>query len=221
MYLNNNINRYLVLEAGAGSGKTFSLVSRYLSLLFLGVDPSKIVAITFTRKATKEMYDRITSSLKNPLNSSEISFIAENFNLSENQVLELAKSSLSKFLNSDVKIKTIDSLSHSIFKRFSHYLDIVPNFKTVTKFDQKLFCEIFLDELYLNNIMELFENIMLILNRFDAKFEQNKLCEIMELFYIKEIDIKEHLNIITNSQVDKDILEVMINEIIEIALILK
>ncbi len=221
MYLNNNINKYLVLEAGAGSGKTFSLVSRYLSLLFLGVDPSKIVAITFTRKATKEMYDRITSSLKNPLNSSEISFIAENFNLSENQVLELAKSSLSKFLNSDVKIKTIDSLSHSIFKRFSHYLDIVPNFKTVTKFDQKLFCEIFLDELYLNNIMELFENIMLILNRFDAKFEQNKLCEIMELFYIKEIDIKEHLNIITNSQVDKDILEVMINEIIEIAFNIK
>ena len=93
----NNIERFLVLEANAGSGKTFSLVVRFISLLFLDVEPEKIFALTFTRKATKEMFDRILQSLQNPKNSSEIKFVQFEMGLSDDEVLELSKNPLKNF----------------------------------------------------------------------------------------------------------------------------
>ena len=54
----------VVLEASAGTGKTSVLVSRYVNLLRAGVDPSNILAITFTRQAAAEMRDRIIRDLR-------------------------------------------------------------------------------------------------------------------------------------------------------------
>ncbi len=56
----------VVLEASAGTGKTTVLVSRYVNLLRAGVDPSNILAITFTRQAAAEMRDRIIRQLRLP-----------------------------------------------------------------------------------------------------------------------------------------------------------
>ena len=55
---------YLAYEASAGSGKTFALTIRYISLLFLGANGGSILAITFTNKAANEMQERIFSTLK-------------------------------------------------------------------------------------------------------------------------------------------------------------
>src|SRR5215510_10093030 len=47
------------IEACAGSGKTWLLVSRIVRLLLAGAEPSEILAITFTRKAAQEMAARL------------------------------------------------------------------------------------------------------------------------------------------------------------------
>ncbi len=48
-----------VIEACAGSGKTWMLVSRIVRLLLADASPSQILAITFTRKAAQEMATRL------------------------------------------------------------------------------------------------------------------------------------------------------------------
>lgn len=54
---------HLLIRASAGTGKTFQLSNRYISLLAGGVPPSSILATTFTRKAAGEIRDRILERL--------------------------------------------------------------------------------------------------------------------------------------------------------------
>ena len=56
--------RNVVLEASAGTGKTSVLVTRYLNLLRAGVDPTNVLAITFTRQAAAQMRARIIAGLR-------------------------------------------------------------------------------------------------------------------------------------------------------------
>ncbi|MBI9051784.1 MAG: UvrD-helicase domain-containing protein [Anaerolineaceae bacterium] len=70
----------VAVTAGAGSGKTRTLVARYLRSLSEGKLPRQVVAITFTEKAAREMRSRIRMWLRqlvlNANNSSEQNFWA-------------------------------------------------------------------------------------------------------------------------------------------------
>ncbi len=59
-----NLDQTLFVEAGAGSGKTSCLVSRFVALVDSGVPADRIAAITYTSKAANELVERIRSSLE-------------------------------------------------------------------------------------------------------------------------------------------------------------
>jgi superfamily I DNA/RNA helicase len=53
----------LLIVAGAGTGKTRTLISRIVHLIESGTPPERICAITFTNKAAAEMQSRIAAAL--------------------------------------------------------------------------------------------------------------------------------------------------------------
>jgi ATP-dependent helicase/nuclease subunit A len=68
--------RDVVVTAGAGTGKTRTLVARYLSLLADGLPLRSIVAITFTRKAAQEMRNRVRKAIRLFLDQPDLSVSA-------------------------------------------------------------------------------------------------------------------------------------------------
>ena len=60
----------LMIRASAGSGKTYQLSLRWIALLALEVDPKKIAALTFTKKAATEflrrIFERLTKASETP-----------------------------------------------------------------------------------------------------------------------------------------------------------
>jgi ATP-dependent helicase/nuclease subunit A len=52
-----------MIRASAGTGKTWQLTTRYLRLLMDGVPPERILALTFTRKAAGEFFEKIFARL--------------------------------------------------------------------------------------------------------------------------------------------------------------
>ena len=60
----SDLDENLMIEAGAGTGKTYALVSRVVALVKSGVRMQEIVAITFTEAAAAELSERIRSRLE-------------------------------------------------------------------------------------------------------------------------------------------------------------
>ena len=60
---NRGFTRNLAIMASAGTGKTYQLAMRYILLILKGALPEEIVAITFTKKAAGEIFEKIMTLL--------------------------------------------------------------------------------------------------------------------------------------------------------------
>ena len=65
-----NLNKYLQtgasvnVTASAGTGKTWFIIAKILRMLLDGINPEKITAITFTKKASVEMRERLNEKME-------------------------------------------------------------------------------------------------------------------------------------------------------------
>lgn len=66
-----------LIMASAGSGKTYRLSNRIISLLLAGVEPERVIALTFTRKAagefTSALFEKIAIAAGSPDKAAELS----------------------------------------------------------------------------------------------------------------------------------------------------
>ena len=106
----------VVVSAGAGTGKTRTLVARYLSLLAEGVPLRSIVAITFTRKAAREMRNRIRTELQSYLAGPDLSLEERHYWDELYSLLDAAR------------IGTIHNLCSEILRAHPAELELDPRF---------------------------------------------------------------------------------------------
>ncbi|PUD21940.1 RecB-like helicase [Helicobacter pylori] len=130
----------MALKASAGSGKTFALSVRFLALLFKGANPSEILTLTFTKKATAEMKERILDYLKilqkENLESDEkekaqniLKELEEKYRLDPSLVQNSAPKIYQRFLNAEIRISTIDAFFQSILRKFCWFVGLSTNFE--------------------------------------------------------------------------------------------
>ncbi|KHL88223.1 recombination protein RecB [Helicobacter pylori] len=157
----------MALKASAGSGKTFALSVRFLALLFKGANPSEILTLTFTKKATAEMKERILDYLKilqkeNLENEKEksqniLKELEEKYHLNPDLVQNSAQKIYQRFLNAEIRISTIDAFFQSILRKFCWFVGLSANFEVNedTKAHQQQLNEGFLSALNGEQLEEL------------------------------------------------------------------
>jgi len=116
-----------VYRASAGSGKTYRLTQDYIHLIF---DPKKdnlhrrVLAVTFTNKATDEMKSRILKELHLMATDQKSDYrggLMEKFYMSEEAVNQRSKKLLTQILHdySSFSIQTIDTFFQQIIRAFA------------------------------------------------------------------------------------------------------
>ncbi|WQS12858.1 RecB-like helicase [Helicobacter pylori] len=131
----------MALKASAGSGKTFALSVRFLALLFKGANPSEILTLTFTKKATAEMKERILDYLKilqkenledekeKEKSQNILKELEEKYHLNPSFVQNSAQKIYQRFLNAEIRISTIDAFFQSILRKFCWFVGLSANFE--------------------------------------------------------------------------------------------
>lgn len=125
----------LIYKASAGSGKTFTLAVEYIKHLILNPRAyRRILAVTFTNKATAEMKERILQQLygiaaSDPASEVYLKRIRTDIDLPENEIRQAARTALQCMLHdySHFRIETIDSFFQSVMRNLARELDLSPS----------------------------------------------------------------------------------------------
>ncbi len=173
---------FLALSAAAGSGKTFALSVRYISLLFMGESPSTILAATFTNKAAAEMRQRVVESLRN-LGGNEAFLNAVITQTGMDRATLFAKQPevLNRFLSQSGYIVTLDSFFASVLRSGALELGLEPDFVTKEQGEESLEMH-FLDEVAAQGLLS--DLVRLAIDIEDKRF--GKLFDLMGAFYMAD-----------------------------------
>ena len=125
----------LVYKASAGSGKTFTLAVQYIKLLIEDTSAyRKILAVTFTNKATTEMKKRILYQLygiatASPESEGYLKEILKTSGKSVDEIRQAARTALKNIIHdySRFRIETIDSFFQSVMRNLSRELELGAN----------------------------------------------------------------------------------------------
>ena len=126
-----------VYKASAGSGKTFTLASEYITLVVKNPqDYRNILAVTFTNKATQEMKTRILSQLygiAHSLPDSEAYYeqVRMKTGFSEQTIRENAAKALSLLTHhyNEFRVQTIDAFFQSVLRNLARELNLTANLR--------------------------------------------------------------------------------------------
>lgn len=116
------MSKLLIYRASAGSGKTYRLAAEYITQIIRTPESyNRILAVTFTNKATNEMKDRILRELLAITKGEESSIgkeITETLSISKDELRFKAKRALSLILHdySNFSISTIDSFVQRVLQ---------------------------------------------------------------------------------------------------------
>tara|TARA_X000000368_G_scaffold4233_1_gene3212 strand:+ start:33 stop:3080 length:3048 start_codon:yes stop_codon:yes gene_type:complete len=136
--------KFKIIDASAGSGKTFSLASNVILKILTGDEDSykKILALTFTNNSANEMKKRILEELKQLSIEPSKSLVFQSSDLSKlfskNSIKGKAKRILNKILHnfSFFQISTIDKFNHRLIRSFSGDLALSYDFDLVIERDE-------------------------------------------------------------------------------------
>ncbi len=131
--------KFNVYKSSAGSGKTYTLVQEFLRICLTSKDLygfSRILAITFTNKATFEMKQRILMALKligsqDDKVASLLESLQSETGLTKEEVVIKCQQILTAILHSyaDFGISTIDKFTNRLVRTFTKDLGLSPTFK--------------------------------------------------------------------------------------------
>jgi exodeoxyribonuclease V beta subunit len=202
------MEKYLALKASAGSGKTFALTVRYISLLLMDAKPSEILTLTFTNKAAAEMSERVFKTLQT-LGDDEayLSEIIKVSGFSKEEILGKKSLLLKHFINDTLSIFTIDKFVNKILREFCGYIGISDDFK-IQNDDMEVLSYKYLQSLDENTFKDLVEFSL---------YEKKKFNSIFELFK-SLIEKNENINSIN---IDAKLLDVLKDDILQKALKIK
>lgn len=202
------MKNYLALKASAGSGKTFALTVRYISLLLLKAKPNEILTLTFTNKAANEMSERIYKTLLT-LGDDEayLNAIKEQTNLSKQDILGKKNILIKEFSLHTLSIFTIDKFVNKILREFCGYIGISDDFEIKNDDIEKLSFE------FLKSLDE--EDFETLVNL--SFYENRKFNSIFELFKIL-LEKNEHIEHI---DIDARLIELQKQNVLNEALKIK
>ena len=175
----------IILKASAGTGKTYRLSLEFIANLIRGVNYKNIVVMTFTKKATAEIKERIYDFLHQIAfdegNGAELEKnLKEIYKFDDLNKKELQNIYFEMIRNKeDIRISTIDGFTNKIFKNaIAPYFNIY-NYETLDEETDEFYSKILIKIIENENNFEDFKFI------FDEKKEKKNIKRYMEI--IKEI----------------------------------